>query len=126
MGRFIRETLNPVLRGWIQYFRLGASKQALNSHDFWIRRHLRCLIWRQWKRPATRFDRLKGLGCPHYPALLAFTRRGPWWCSGTPALTQHLNPPYFKQLGLISLSEVACRENNNARTAGYGAVRPVV
>jgi len=107
MGRFIRETLNPVLRGWLQYFRLGASKQALNSHDFWIRRHLRCLIWRQWKRPATRFDRLQSLGCPKQLALIAFSRRGPWWCSGTPALKQHLNPQYFNQLGLIHLAEVA-------------------
>jgi len=107
LSRFIRKTLNPALRGWVQYFRLGASKQALQTHDFWIRRHLRCLIWRQWKRPATRFDRLKRLGCPKQQALIAYTRRGPWWCSGTPALKQYLDPTYFKQLGLLSLSEVA-------------------
>ena len=103
MGRFIRERLNPVFRGWMQYFRIGASRRAIGSHDFWIRRHLRCLLWRQWKRPVTRFNRLLKLGCPKHPALLAFSRRGPWWCSGVPALKQSLPPPYFEQLGLFSL-----------------------
>jgi len=104
LERFIREVLNPVLRGWLQYFGIGASKQALRSHDFWIRRHLRCLIWRQWKRPATRFKRLRELGCPKPLALIAFSRRGPWWCSGVPALKQHLNPEFFLQKGLFDLS----------------------
>ena len=35
-------------------------------------------------------------------------------------------PPRIKVLGLVRLSEVVCRENINGRTAGYGAVRPVV
>lgn len=110
LERFIREVLNPVLRGWLQYFGIGASKQALRSHDFWVRRHLRCLIWRQWKRPATRFKRLCELGCPKQLALIAFSRRGPWWCSGVPALKQHLNPTFFTQKGLFELSAnmVAC------------------
>lgn len=105
MGRFIREILNPVLRGWMQYFRIGASQKTLGSHDFWIRRHLRCMLWRQWKTPATRFKRLLERGCPKQQALLAYSRRGPWWCAGVPALTQYLPPPYFKQMGLYSLLE---------------------
>jgi RNA-directed DNA polymerase len=110
LERFIREALNPVLQGWVQYFGIGASKQDLRSHDFWVRRHLRCLIWRQWKRPATRFKSLRELGCPKELALIAYSRRGPWWCSGVPALKQHLPPPYFAQKGLLNLSQdmVAC------------------
>lgn len=103
LERFIRERLNPFLRGWMQYFRLGASKGALTSQEFWIRRHLRGLIWRQWKRPDTRFNHLRKLGCRKELALLAYTRRGPWWCSGTPALTQTLDPTYFQRLGLFNL-----------------------
>ena len=105
LERFIREELNPALRGWLQYFAIGASQQALSHHDFWIRRHLRCLIWRQWKRPATRFNKLRELGCPIMPALIANSRRGPWWCAGVPALTQHLTPAYFERMGLFSLRQ---------------------
>ena len=89
----------------MQYFAIGASQRALAHHDFWIRRHLRCLIWRQWKRPATRFNKLRELGCPIMPALIANARRGPWWCAGVPALTQHLTPAYFERMGLFSLRQ---------------------
>ncbi len=101
--RFISKTLNPVLRGWLQYFQLGASKRMLRSHDFWIRRRMRCLIWRQWKRPGTRVKRLLSLGSSLHQAMVGCTRRGAWWCSGTPNLTQALPPSYFQQLNLFSL-----------------------
>ncbi|MGK6718093.1 group II intron maturase-specific domain-containing protein [Serratia marcescens] len=45
--------LTPVLRGWISYFRLTEVKGVLEELDGWIRRKLRCLLWRQWKRPYT-------------------------------------------------------------------------
>ena len=38
------------LRGWMAYFRLTETKRALDDLDGWIRRKLRCLVWRQWKR----------------------------------------------------------------------------
>src|SRR5271156_4414366 len=62
VGRFIRETLNPLLRGWMNYFRLSEAKGFAEELDGWIRRHLRCLIWLQWKNIATRFRRLRALG----------------------------------------------------------------
>jgi len=105
VARFIKEQLNPVLRGWIQYFALGASKRVLRTLDFWIRRRLRCLIWRQWKRPHTRMKRLLSLGCPQDLAWVAVNRHGPWWHAGTPALTHALSPHYFQQLALCSLKD---------------------
>jgi RNA-directed DNA polymerase len=104
--QFIENELNPLLRGWMQYYGIGASKEQLQRHDFWIRRRLRDLIWRQWKTPATRFKKLLELGCPKLSALIANSRRGPWWCAGTPALTHHLGPDYFRQKGLLSLISV--------------------
>jgi RNA-directed DNA polymerase len=40
--------LNPILRGWMAYFKLTETKQALEALDGWIRRKLRCILWRQW------------------------------------------------------------------------------
>jgi hypothetical protein len=48
------EDLNPLLPGWITYFWLSETKGVLEELDGWLRRRLRCLLWRQWKRPATR------------------------------------------------------------------------
>jgi hypothetical protein len=56
------ETLNPLLRGWINYFQLTQSKGVLAELDGWVRRRLRCVLWRQWKRPATRARHLRALG----------------------------------------------------------------
>src|SRR5580692_6631203 len=53
------EDLDPLLRGWITYFRLTETKGVLEELDGWLRRRLRCLLWRQWKRPATRARKLR-------------------------------------------------------------------
>ena len=54
--------LNPLLRGWISYFRLTETRQALEEKDGWLRHKLRCILWRQWKRPATRARNLMKAG----------------------------------------------------------------
>lgn len=41
------QKLNPVLRGWANYFRLSQQHRRLEDLDGWLRRRLRCLIWRQ-------------------------------------------------------------------------------
>ena len=46
--------LTPVVRGWIGYFRLAEVKGIFEELDGWLRRKLRCILWRQWKRPCTR------------------------------------------------------------------------
>ena len=126
--RFVQEVLNPMLRGWLQYYRLGASKRILRQHDFWIRRRLRCLIWRQWKRPATRIRKLRGLGCADQRAWAGCTRRGPWWCAGMPALKQALDPDYFRRLKLFGLLDnmVTYDSESSKEPPWYGSVRPVV
>ncbi|RYZ87617.1 MAG: group II intron reverse transcriptase/maturase, partial [Proteobacteria bacterium] len=57
--RFIKEDLRPYLKGWINYFGYAEEKGIFETLDQWIRRKLRCLIWRQWKKPWTRFTNLK-------------------------------------------------------------------
>ena len=51
LGRFITEDLKPLLKGWINYFRLAEVKGIFEELDGWIRRRLRNILWRQWKRP---------------------------------------------------------------------------
>jgi RNA-directed DNA polymerase len=52
------EILMPILRGWIAYFRLAQVKGTFEELDGWLRRRLRCILWRQWKRPRTRVGKL--------------------------------------------------------------------
>jgi RNA-directed DNA polymerase len=103
LGRTI-ETLTPVLRGWIHYFRLTESRGVREELDGWLRRRLRCLLWRQWKRPRTRARRLRALGLDAERARRsAGNGRGPWWNAGASHLNQALPTAYFTHLGLVSL-----------------------
>ena len=54
--------LAPKLRGWVIYFRYAGVKGIFEELDGWIRRHLRKILWRQWKRPGTRAKWLMRLG----------------------------------------------------------------
>lgn len=58
-------------------FKLTEAKQALEELDGWIRRKLRCVLWRQWKRPATRRRCLIQRGLPAERAWRsAYNQRG--------------------------------------------------
>lgn len=104
LGRFIVEDLVPVLRGWINYFRLVQVKGTFGSLDEWIRHHLRCIRWRQWKRSITRARNLMNLGLAKERAWRSATNgRGPWWNSGASHMNQSLPKKYFDSLGLVSL-----------------------
>ncbi|MFZ1097945.1 MAG: group II intron reverse transcriptase/maturase [Steroidobacteraceae bacterium] len=98
------ENLNPLLRGWIGYFQLSQSKGILEDLDGWVRRRLRCLLWRQWKRPRTRQRKLRALGLDAERAWLsAVNGHGPWWNAGASHLNLTLPATYFTRLGLVSL-----------------------
>jgi group II intron reverse transcriptase/maturase len=98
------EALNPLLRGWIAYFRATESRGPLEELDGWIRRRLRCLLWRHWKRPRTRYQRLLARGLlPERARRSAWNGRGPWWNSAASHMNDAYRAAYFTRLGLVSL-----------------------
>ena len=108
-GRSIRTTiatLTPKLRGWVNYFRYAGAKGIFEELDGWIRRHLRKILWRQWKRPSTRAKTLMRLGLSEVRACTSASNgRGPWWNSGASHLNQALPKKFFDRLGLVSLMD---------------------
>lgn len=106
MKTVLRE-LNPVLRGWMSYFRLTEVKGCLDELDSWIRRKLRCLIWRQRKRSYARARMLMRSGLGEGRAWRSATnQRGPWWNSGASHMNQAYPKKAFSQAGLLSLQEL--------------------
>lgn len=102
--------LSPVLRGWMSYFRWTEVKGVLHELDGWIRRRLRCLLWRQWKHPATRNRRLQERGlAPHRAWKSASNGRGPWWNAGARHMNDAYPKSYFDLLGLVSLLDAQQR-----------------
>lgn len=104
LARLIEEDLTPLLRGWANYFRLAEVKNIFEELDGWIRRKLRAVLWRQWKRVFTRARNLMRLGLEKARALKsAMNGRGPWWNAGASHLNAALPKKYFDRMGLVSL-----------------------
>jgi len=106
LGKLIEAELTPLLRGWLNYFRLAEVKGIFEELDSWIRRKLRNLIWRNWKRPFTRAKNLMQRGLPQAQALKsAMNGRGPWWNAGAAHMHAAFPKSYFDRCGLLSLLE---------------------
>ena len=104
------QTLNPVLRGWAAYFKLAGTKRALEARDGWIRHKLRCILWRQWKRPYARARHLMHRGLARERAWRSATNgRGPWWNAGASHMHAAYPKSWFDHLGLVSLLDTVQR-----------------
>lgn len=106
-GRSIRRQLGDlaaVLRGWVSYYRLAEVKGIFEDLDQWIRRKLRVILWRQWKRPRTRLKELRRRGLDTVRAAAsAYNGRGPWWNAGASHMNEAVPTAWLRQQGLVSL-----------------------
>ena len=104
IGRLIKEDINPLLKGWANYFCLSEVKRIFKEIDEWIRRKLRCITWRQWKKSKTRMKNLSLLGLNKEMAWKSSVNgRGPWWNAGAQHMNYALNQRYFDKNGLVKL-----------------------
>ena len=106
-GRAIEATmkeLNRITTGWVSYYRQTEPTWMLRNLDKWIRRRIRNLVWRHWKRPRTRLKKLLSMKIPRRIAMgAAYTRAGPWKASMLPAMHMAYPNKTLKEMGLKSL-----------------------
>jgi RNA-directed DNA polymerase len=98
--------LAPIIRGWVAYYRLARVRADFELLDKWVRRRLRAAIWRQWKKPRTRAQKMieRGVG-PTLAWGLACCGHGPWWCSGQWTMSQAISASSLADMGLVSFLE---------------------
>lgn len=95
--------LNSYLNGWKGYFGYCETPSVLRELDGWIRRRLRCFIWKQWRKPRKRQIELARAGAPPDLARgLGGSSQGSWAASQW--ISQYLPPAYFDSLGLVRLA----------------------
>ena len=103
----ITEELNRKLWGWANYFKLAEVKNIFEELDGWIRRKIRCILWRQWKRTCTRAKNLMKRGLDEKRAWESSGNgRGPWWNAGASHMNEAFPKSYFEEIGLVSLRDV--------------------
>ena len=101
----IVEELSRYLVGWRGYFGFCQTPSVLRALDQWVRRRLRCLVWKQWKRGTIRFAELRRRGVgTDLAATTAGSPHGPWRLSNSPALAIALPNAFFDTLGLASVA----------------------
>ncbi len=119
--------LNPVLRGWLNYFRLARMKYKLESLVPWLRRRIRCFRIKQCKRASGIIRFLCSRGVPKWRALLVASSGKGWYriaCS--PPAHEAMNLAWFDEIGLFSLLDNYCltfKETAQYVTRTLGGVR---
>jgi len=98
------EDLNRYTTGWLNYFGIAKVKNLMRDLDGWIRRRIRCYVWKQWKNWRTRARNMVNAGVGRYLAYgTAIGNYGYWKVAGSPAMTKAMPNEYIKQLGYKSL-----------------------
>jgi RNA-directed DNA polymerase len=101
----IVEDLSRYLIGWRGYFGFCETSSVLRRLDQWVRRRLRAIVWKQWRRGRTRFAELRQRGVGRdLAARTAGSAHGPWRLSNSPALAIALPNAFFESLDLASLA----------------------
>ncbi len=98
--------LRRYIMGWVNYFKIADMKKLLQTTDEWMRRRIRMIYWKQWKRVRTKFARLQSLGIQKQKAWeYANTRKSYWRTSNSPILSKSLGNNTIKGLGFLFFSD---------------------
>lgn len=96
----IKKELKEKLVGWNAYFKWASYETWLKQTDQWIRRRIRQLLWKCWKKVRTRQKALRKLGCPHETALMwANSRKAYWHIANSQILATTLTNDFLKSKG---------------------------
>jgi group II intron reverse transcriptase/maturase len=126
MERRITE-INRFSVGWTAYFALADHPRPLRGLDEWLRRRLRQVRWKEWKRYKTKRRNLRALGIPEREACeWAASRKGYWRIAGSAPLERALPNAYWTSHGLRTFTDSYQRLRDATRTARCGPARRVV
>ena len=95
--------LKQVIYGWVNYFKIADMKRFLEKIDQWIRRKIRVIIWKQWKKIKKRYTSLRKLGISHRDAYVtANSRRGYYHIAHTRVLETAISKERLNKRGLVN------------------------
>jgi RNA-directed DNA polymerase len=126
MERRIRE-INRLTVGWTAYFALADTPRPFADLDEWLRRRLRQVRWREWKRYRTKRRNVRAFGIPERGGReWTSSRKGYWRIAGSAPLQRALPNAYWAGLSLEGFVVLYRRLQDATRTAGCGPARPAV
>jgi RNA-directed DNA polymerase len=105
----ILKLIMPITRGWVNYFGIAETRSIFTSLDGWIRRKIRGILWRQWKKPRTRYKQLITLGLKENTAKQhAYSSKGPWRMAKTYGMHKAVSNSVIESMGYIPMMTLVC------------------
>lgn len=96
-----KQELKQFITGWVNYYKLANMGNWLKQIDEWMRRRIRMVFWKRWKRVKTRYHNMEKLGISHSNAgILANSRKGCWRIAGSPILNTALSNERLEKDGI--------------------------
>ena len=96
------QKLNEVIRGWINYFKIGSMKGKLEEIDERLRTRIRIVIWKQWKTSKKRMWGLRKLGVPEWLARQSAGLGNHYQAVAKTTGLRHINKEILAKRGLLS------------------------
>ena len=103
LEEFIKERVNPIVRGWGRYFGIGFSKSLFTELDSWIRRRLRMIQLRSWRKVKKLHRELRRRKWKGELPRLRMTR---WRSSKSPPVNMAIPNERFRELRLVFLIDI--------------------
>ena len=105
--RQIIKEINEVTTGWINYYGISYMKGYIKSIDHWVRRRIRQIIWKRWKKVKTKYKSLIKLKVPKQKAWeWANTRKGYWRIACSFILHRAITNKILEGIGLKNLNHL--------------------
>lgn len=103
----ILKRINQTTVGWINYYGIANMKVFIKEIQGWLNHRLRQLIWKRWKKPKTRYAKLRQYGINHDDAMkMANSRKGYWRLSRSEIIHRAITNGKLVKWGLKDLSQL--------------------
>lgn len=107
-----RKQLSEFVRGWVNYFLKSDMTKFVLKTDEWLRRRIRQIYWKQWKKNRTKYKALKMLGVsPSVAWQHANSRKSYWHIAKSWVLATTLTNRFLRETGWVCLGDVYKKRN---------------
>ena len=102
-----RKQLSEFVRGWVNYFLKSDMTRFVQKTDEWLRRRIRQIYWKQWKKVRTKYYALQKLGLsPSIAWQYANSRKSYWRIANSWILAKTLTNRFLREMGWVCLGDV--------------------